>query len=149
MYGPGPPAQGARRIRAAIDAETGKGRRLSERGRRSVGPGGPDACGDAHLAVPRGLSTDPSRGRDLCARSRPGNAACPARVDTGIAGAIARAVADTRASTLAIGWDGRPSATRAVFGGVLDHLLDETRAQVRWCRRDWTGTRRSRTCSTR
>ncbi|HEU4559925.1 MAG TPA: cation:proton antiporter, partial [Longimicrobium sp.] len=52
------------------------------------------------------------------------------RVDTSIAGAIARAVADTRTSTLVIGWDGRPSATRAVFGSVLDHLLEETRAQV-------------------
>jgi Kef-type K+ transport system membrane component KefB/mannitol/fructose-specific phosphotransferase system IIA component (Ntr-type) len=52
------------------------------------------------------------------------------RVDTSIAGAISRAVADTRTSTLVIGWDGRPSATRAVFGSVLDHLLDETRAQL-------------------
>jgi Na+:H+ antiporter len=52
------------------------------------------------------------------------------RVDTSIAGAIARAVTDTRTRTLVIGWDGRPSATRAVFGSVLDHLLEETRAQV-------------------
>jgi Kef-type K+ transport system membrane component KefB len=52
------------------------------------------------------------------------------RVDTSIAGAIARAVTDTRTSTLVIGWDGRPSAARAVFGSVLDHLLDDTRAQV-------------------
>jgi hypothetical protein len=52
------------------------------------------------------------------------------RVDTSIAGAIARAVGDTRTSTVVIGWDGRHGGTRAVFGRVLDHLLDETRAQA-------------------
>ncbi|HEX2205839.1 MAG TPA: cation:proton antiporter, partial [Longimicrobium sp.] len=52
------------------------------------------------------------------------------RVDTSIAAGIARAAGDTRTTTLVIGWDGRPSGTRAVFGSVLDHLLEVTRAQV-------------------
>ena len=52
------------------------------------------------------------------------------RVDTSIAAGIARAMVETRTSTVVIGWDGRPGGTRAVFGRVLDHLLDSTAAQV-------------------
>ena len=52
------------------------------------------------------------------------------RVDTSIASGIARAIVETRTSTVVIGWDGRPGGTRAVFGRVLDHLLDTTPAQV-------------------
>jgi len=52
------------------------------------------------------------------------------RVDTSIAAGIARAMVETRTSTVVIGWDGRPGGTRAVFGRVLDHLLHATTAQV-------------------
>jgi Kef-type K+ transport system membrane component KefB/mannitol/fructose-specific phosphotransferase system IIA component (Ntr-type) len=52
------------------------------------------------------------------------------RVDTSIASGIARAVGESRTSTVVIGWDGRRSGTRAVFGTVLDQLLDRTLSQV-------------------
>lgn len=52
------------------------------------------------------------------------------RVDTSIAAGIARAATESLASTVVIGWDGRGGGTRAVFGRVLDHLLDSTGAQV-------------------
>jgi nucleotide-binding universal stress UspA family protein len=52
------------------------------------------------------------------------------RVDTSIAAGIARAAAETRTSLVVIGWDGRRSSTRAVFGTVLDQLLARTRAAV-------------------
>ena len=84
------------------------------------------------------------------------------RVDTSVAAGIARAATESRTSTVVIGWDGRPSGTRAVFGRVLDQLLETTSAQVviayfpralrttgAWpssCRRSWTGTPASATC---
>jgi Kef-type K+ transport system membrane component KefB/mannitol/fructose-specific phosphotransferase system IIA component (Ntr-type) len=52
------------------------------------------------------------------------------RVETSVAAGIARAVTESRTSTVVIGWDGRPSGTRAVFGRVLDQLLETTSPQV-------------------
>jgi mannitol/fructose-specific phosphotransferase system IIA component (Ntr-type)/nucleotide-binding universal stress UspA family protein len=53
------------------------------------------------------------------------------RVDQNTASGIARAVAETRASTVVIGWDGgRPGADTAVFGSVLDQLLERSKGQV-------------------
>jgi len=52
------------------------------------------------------------------------------RVDANVAAGIARGVAETRASVVVIGWDGRRSAGRAIFGSVLDQLLERTRQMV-------------------
>lgn len=52
------------------------------------------------------------------------------RVDTSIAAGIARGVAESRTRIVVIGWDGRRSGTRAVFGRVLDQLLASTRATL-------------------
>ncbi len=53
------------------------------------------------------------------------------RVDQNIATAITRAAAETRTSIIVVGWDGRQSGSRtAVFGTVLDQLLDQTRQMV-------------------
>ena len=50
------------------------------------------------------------------------------RVDPSVAAGIARGAAETRSDTLVIGWDGRSTGERAVFGTVLDALLERTRA---------------------
>lgn len=53
------------------------------------------------------------------------------RVDQNTATGIARAVAETRASTVVIGWDGsRTGPDTAVFGSVLDQLLERSKCQV-------------------
>jgi Kef-type K+ transport system membrane component KefB/mannitol/fructose-specific phosphotransferase system IIA component (Ntr-type) len=52
------------------------------------------------------------------------------RVDENVAAGIARGVAETRASIVVIGWDGRRSGATAVFGTVLDQLLERTRQMV-------------------
>jgi Kef-type K+ transport system membrane component KefB/mannitol/fructose-specific phosphotransferase system IIA component (Ntr-type) len=52
------------------------------------------------------------------------------RVDHNFAHGIARGVAETRSSTIVIGWDGKRSHRRGVFGSVLDQLLDHTREQI-------------------
>ena len=52
------------------------------------------------------------------------------RVDGNIAAGIARGVAETRASVVVIGWDGRRTGARAIFGTVLDQLLERTRQMV-------------------
>jgi Kef-type K+ transport system membrane component KefB/mannitol/fructose-specific phosphotransferase system IIA component (Ntr-type)/nucleotide-binding universal stress UspA family protein len=52
------------------------------------------------------------------------------RMDHNFASGIARAVVETRSSTLIIGWDGRRSPRRGIFGSVLDQLLDLTKQQV-------------------
>jgi Kef-type K+ transport system membrane component KefB/mannitol/fructose-specific phosphotransferase system IIA component (Ntr-type) len=53
-----------------------------------------------------------------------------ARVDANVAAGIARGVAETRASVVVIGWDGRRTGARAVFGTVLDQLLERTRQML-------------------
>jgi Kef-type K+ transport system membrane component KefB/mannitol/fructose-specific phosphotransferase system IIA component (Ntr-type) len=53
------------------------------------------------------------------------------RVDPNIATGMVRAVTETRTSIVVVGWDGRSSASRtAVFGTVLDQLLEQTRQTV-------------------
>ena len=52
------------------------------------------------------------------------------RMDHNFASGISRAAAETRSSTIIIGWDGRQSGRRGMFGSVLDQLLDLTRQQV-------------------
>ena len=53
------------------------------------------------------------------------------RVDQNIATGMSRAMAETRTSIVVVGWDGRKSGSRtAVFGSVLDQLLEQTRQMV-------------------
>ncbi len=53
------------------------------------------------------------------------------RVDRNIATGVSRAMAETRTSIVVVGWDGRQSGGgSAVFGSVLDQLLDQTRQTV-------------------
>lgn len=53
------------------------------------------------------------------------------RVDRNIATGVSRAMAETRTSIVVVGWDGRQSGSRtAVFGTVLDQLLQQTRQMV-------------------
>ncbi len=52
------------------------------------------------------------------------------RVDHNFANGIARGMAESRASTVIIGWDGKRTTHRGIFGSVLDQLLDQTRQQV-------------------
>ncbi len=53
------------------------------------------------------------------------------RVDRNIATGISRAMAETRTSIVVVGWDGRSSGSRtAVFGTVLDQLLEQTKQTV-------------------
>ena len=54
------------------------------------------------------------------------------RVDRNIATGVSRAMADTRASVAVVGWDGQKSgkSRTAVFGTVLDQLLNQTRQTV-------------------
>jgi Kef-type K+ transport system membrane component KefB/mannitol/fructose-specific phosphotransferase system IIA component (Ntr-type) len=52
------------------------------------------------------------------------------RMDHNFASGIARGAAETRSSTLVMGWDGKRSGRRGVFGTVLDQVLEETRQQV-------------------
>ena len=52
------------------------------------------------------------------------------RVDENVASGIARGIAETRSTTVVIGWDGRRTGARAIFGTVLDQLLERTRQTV-------------------
>jgi mannitol/fructose-specific phosphotransferase system IIA component (Ntr-type) len=52
------------------------------------------------------------------------------RVDQNIATGIARGIAETRANTVVIGWDGGRSASAEIFGSVLDQLLQQTRQMI-------------------
>jgi Kef-type K+ transport system membrane component KefB/nucleotide-binding universal stress UspA family protein len=52
------------------------------------------------------------------------------RVDSNFAEGIARGAAESRASTLVIGWDGKRAKTRRIFGSVLDQLLERSIEQV-------------------
>lgn len=56
------------------------------------------------------------------------------RVDPNFAAGIARGAAETRSTALVIGWDGRRSGSQAIFGTVLDQLLELTRQLVMVCR---------------
>ncbi len=52
------------------------------------------------------------------------------RVDQNIATGIARGMAETRANTVVIGWDGGRSMGSEIFGSVLDQLLEQTKQMV-------------------
>jgi mannitol/fructose-specific phosphotransferase system IIA component (Ntr-type) len=52
------------------------------------------------------------------------------RVDPNVSAGIARGVAETRSSLVLLGWDGRRTGSRAIFGTVLDQLLGRLRQQV-------------------
>jgi Kef-type K+ transport system membrane component KefB len=52
------------------------------------------------------------------------------RMDHNFASGISRAVVETLSSTVIIGWDGRRSPHRGIFGSVLDQLLGLTKQQV-------------------
>ena len=54
------------------------------------------------------------------------------RVDRNIATGVSRAMEDTRTSVAVVGWDGQKSgkSRTAVFGTVLDQLLEQTRQTV-------------------
>jgi Kef-type K+ transport system membrane component KefB len=52
------------------------------------------------------------------------------RVDHNFASGIARGVAETRSSSIIVGWDGKRTQRRGIFGGVLDQLLVQTRQQI-------------------
>jgi Kef-type K+ transport system membrane component KefB len=52
------------------------------------------------------------------------------RVDHNFASGIARGVTETRSSSIIVGWDGKRTQRRGIFGGVLDQLLVQTRQQI-------------------
>jgi Kef-type K+ transport system membrane component KefB/mannitol/fructose-specific phosphotransferase system IIA component (Ntr-type)/nucleotide-binding universal stress UspA family protein len=53
------------------------------------------------------------------------------RVDRNVATGVSRAMAETRTSIVVVGWDGRTSGKRsAIFGTVLDQLLEQTKQTV-------------------
>jgi Kef-type K+ transport system membrane component KefB/mannitol/fructose-specific phosphotransferase system IIA component (Ntr-type)/nucleotide-binding universal stress UspA family protein len=52
------------------------------------------------------------------------------RVDLGFARGIARGAVEGGATTMVIGWDGRPSIRRGIFGSVLDSVLEYTRQEI-------------------
>jgi Kef-type K+ transport system membrane component KefB len=52
------------------------------------------------------------------------------RVDHNFASGIARGAAETRASVLIVGWDGKRVHRRGMFGTVLDQVLQQTRHHV-------------------
>lgn len=52
------------------------------------------------------------------------------RVDQNIAAGITRGVAETRARTVIVGWDGGRARATGVFGSVLDQLLDSSKQAV-------------------
>jgi len=52
------------------------------------------------------------------------------RVDGHFARGIRRAITERRISTVVVGWDGKKSRKKRVFGTVLDNLLDDTKQLV-------------------
>ena len=52
------------------------------------------------------------------------------RTETNVARALARAAAETRTTTLVMGWDGSAAAERVLFGSVPDRVMGETAAAV-------------------
>jgi Kef-type K+ transport system membrane component KefB/mannitol/fructose-specific phosphotransferase system IIA component (Ntr-type) len=52
------------------------------------------------------------------------------RVDPNIAAGITRGIAETRSTTVIVGWDARRSRVTAVFGTVLDQLLEMSKQMV-------------------
>jgi Kef-type K+ transport system membrane component KefB/nucleotide-binding universal stress UspA family protein len=52
------------------------------------------------------------------------------RIDHNFANGIVRGMRENRASTLIVGWDGKRSQRRGIFGTVLDQVLEQSRQQV-------------------
>ena len=52
------------------------------------------------------------------------------RTETNVARALARAAAETRTTTVVMGWDGSAAAERVLFGSVPDRVMGETAAAV-------------------
>ena len=52
------------------------------------------------------------------------------RVDRNPANGILRGMAETRTSTVVVGWEGKGSTRGSVFGSVLDQVLEQTRQMV-------------------
>jgi Kef-type K+ transport system membrane component KefB len=52
------------------------------------------------------------------------------RMDHSFANGIARGIAETRTTTIIIGWDGKRTSRRWIFGSVLDQLLEQTKQQI-------------------
>ena len=52
------------------------------------------------------------------------------RTETNVARALARAAAETRTTTVVMGWDGSAAAERVLFGSVPDRVMSETAAAV-------------------
>jgi Kef-type K+ transport system membrane component KefB/mannitol/fructose-specific phosphotransferase system IIA component (Ntr-type)/nucleotide-binding universal stress UspA family protein len=52
------------------------------------------------------------------------------RVDRNVATGISRGIAESRSSVVIIGWDGRRTRSRVVFGTVLDQILEQSRQMV-------------------
>ncbi|MEX2584605.1 MAG: cation:proton antiporter [Gemmatimonadota bacterium] len=52
------------------------------------------------------------------------------RVDYNFASGISRGALETRSSTIIIGWDARRTTSQAIFGTVLDQLLEQTKQHV-------------------
>jgi Kef-type K+ transport system membrane component KefB/nucleotide-binding universal stress UspA family protein len=52
------------------------------------------------------------------------------RVDLNAGSGISRAIKETRISAVVIGWDGKGSSKRRIFGSVLDQVLEQTRQMV-------------------
>ncbi len=52
------------------------------------------------------------------------------RVDLNVASGVFRAVKELRITTLVVGWDGRPDASRLLLGSVLDQLVEECEQKV-------------------
>ena len=79
---------------------------------------------------------DVARGETLLAvaREHAAGASVPVlplvRAETNIARALARVAAETRATTLLMGWDGSAAAERVLFGTVPDRVLGQTTAAV-------------------
>ena len=65
------------------------------------------------------------------------------RTETNVARALARAAAETRATTVVMGWDGSAAAERVLFGSVPDRVLAETTASV-WVAHGAGGLARAR-----
>jgi Kef-type K+ transport system membrane component KefB/nucleotide-binding universal stress UspA family protein len=58
------------------------------------------------------------------------------RVAHNRASGIVRAATERRATDIIIGWNGQRSAPRAIFGSVIDQLLEQTDQQVMVCKLD-------------
>jgi Kef-type K+ transport system membrane component KefB/mannitol/fructose-specific phosphotransferase system IIA component (Ntr-type)/nucleotide-binding universal stress UspA family protein len=52
------------------------------------------------------------------------------RVDHNVATGVSRGIAETRSSVVILGWDGRRTTGRAMFGSVLDQILERSRQMV-------------------